>query len=145
MKKCCYAVLLILGVGCAGQRPAELGVNQKKLNGCPDKSNCVSSFATSEKHMIDPIGLKVTGPAEMDKFVSIVEKMGGKVVTKEGGTYIYAEFTSTVFRFVDDVEIYINSDAGKAFIRSASRIGESDFGVNRKRMEELRFRYHQML
>jgi uncharacterized protein (DUF1499 family) len=59
-------------------------------------------------------------------------------IISETDTWLHAEFTSLVFRFVDDVEFLLDRDAGVIHCRSASRSGRSDFGVNRRRIEELR-------
>jgi uncharacterized protein (DUF1499 family) len=69
--------------------------------------------------------------------------MGGKIITDDGG-YLHATFTSRIFRFVDDLELRLDGENGIIHLRSASRTGYSDFGVNRKRAEQFQalFRSH---
>ena len=62
----------------------------------------------------------------------------------EQGTYLHAEIRSLLFRFVDDVEFSLDSNAGLIHVRSASRVGYSDFGVNRKRVERIRVAFHAL-
>jgi uncharacterized protein (DUF1499 family) len=104
---------------------------------CPDSPNCVSTEARDPAKRMDPI--PCTGPPErvVDRLVEIVERMpGGRVVRREGA-HVKAEFTSSLFRFVDDVDLVVDGEAGVIRFRSASRTGYWDLGANRKRMERL--------
>jgi uncharacterized protein (DUF1499 family) len=111
---------------------------KRKLPPCQDTPNCVSSQATSKSHYIAPF--KVSGdPAlawqELRKAIMTHVRM---VVTHETETTLHAEATSLVLSFVDDIDAILDAEAGLIHIRSASRLGHSDFGVNRKRIEKLR-------
>ncbi len=134
------AVLLI---GCSGTRPAGLGARDGKLLPCTSSPNCVSSQAPDEKHRIAP--LHYTGPAAdaMRRLETIVLGMPRTSVVTLTDTYLHAEFTSFIFRFVDDVEFLADDTAKVIHVRSASRIGHSDLGVNRKRVELIRVRWHK--
>ena len=118
--------------------PKTLGVVNGGLAACPDSPNCVSSEATDTGHRIAPIVIE--GPPE-ETPRRAKEALGSlprtKVVT-ESPTYIHAESTSLVFGFVDDVELLIDPGAKVVHVRSASRVGYSDLGVNRGRVEALR-------
>lgn len=125
-------------VACTGTRPPGLGLKDGGLAPCPSTPNCVSSQSIDTEHTIEP--LKYPGEAKegMDRLSKIVRGMPrAKIITETDG-YLYAEFTSLIFRFVDDVEFAADERAKVIHIRSASRVGHSDFGVNRKRIEAIR-------
>jgi uncharacterized protein (DUF1499 family) len=110
----------------------------KKLPPCKDTPNCVSSQAQDEGHYIAPF--KISGdPAyawqELRKAIITHDRM---VLTHETETTLHAEATSLVLQFVDDIDAILDVEAGLIHIRSASRRGHSDFGVNRKRIESIR-------
>ncbi|TLS67549.1 DUF1499 domain-containing protein [Mariprofundus erugo] len=116
--------------------PANLGLQQGLLRPCPDSPNCVCSEAhsqASQQHAIRPINLADRSWVQMK---SIMVAQGG-VIEQDDGHYLHATFTTPVFRYVDDVELRLDEQQGVIHIRSASRVGHSDFGVNRKRVEQL--------
>jgi FKBP-type peptidyl-prolyl cis-trans isomerase FkpA len=126
----------------SGTRPtAHLGVADGKLK--PVRAhywNAVSSFATTEYHRIAPLDAGDDPQAAFSALASIVRGWpGARVITEEPG-YLYAEFETRWLRFVDDVEFLLDAPARVIHVRSASRLGRKDFGVNRKRVEELRAR-----
>ena len=133
--------LLSLGLlvaGCTGTRPMNLGVHDGKLSPCPASSNCVSSQSIDKEHSIEP--LRYTGPPgkAMDQLTKIVNDMKRTRIVMETDGYLHAECTSALFRFVDDVEFLVDERASIIHVRSASRAGQSDLGVNRKRVEGIR-------
>jgi uncharacterized protein (DUF1499 family) len=128
----------ILFTGCSGTRPGNLGVKNGMLAPCPGTPNCVSSQSLDQEHAIKPLIYAGTASAAHDKLKKIVLGMKRAEIITDTDNYIYAESTSAVWRFVDDVEFWIDEDAKLIHIRSASRLGKSDLGVNRKRMEEIR-------
>jgi uncharacterized protein (DUF1499 family) len=132
------AVLLI---GCSGTRPDVLGVRDRKLLPCPSSPNCVSSQAPDEGHRIAPI--PYTGPERdaWSRLIDIITTLPRTKVITDSGTYLHVEFTSLIFRFVDDVEFLADDAAKVIHVRSASRVGRSDFGVNRRRIETIRARW----
>ena len=110
-----------------------------RLQPCPDSPNCVCSDA-QDAHAIAPFKLK-TPPAQAWETVRrTLAGLPRARVAQATSDYLQAEFTSRVFRFVDDVEMELRPTAGIIAVRSASRVGYSDFGVNRKRIEDLRRR-----
>lgn len=116
---------------------------QKKLPLCPQSPNCVSSQASDKEHFIAPF--KIIG--EINTASSALKKallsQARTEITQETENTLHAEATSLIFRFVDDVDVILDSEARVFHIRSASRIGYGDFGVNRKRIEDLRKQLQQ--
>jgi uncharacterized protein (DUF1499 family) len=127
-------------LSCAGKRPANLGVSDARLAPCPGSPNCVSSDAGDEAHTVEPLALAV--PAE-EAWPRVREALAAlprtRVVTDESG-YLHAECTSLLMGFVDDLELHLRADDRVIAVRSASRVGHSDIGVNRRRVEDLRDR-----
>ena len=111
---------------------------EKRLAACPSSPNCVSSQAADEGHFIAPF--KITGNVEeaWAAFKRVLVSQSRTVITNETGDTLHAQATSLVFRFVDDIDAILDADARVIHIRSASRVGYGDFGVNRKRVETLR-------
>lgn len=123
---------LLTLLGCAGKRPDNLGVQDGQLASCPDSPNCVSSFEDRESHGIAPIS------ASLAQVRQAIENMEGAQIISEGDGYLHAEFTTKLMGYVDDVEILESANEGICHVRSASRLGYSDMGVNRKRVEAIR-------
>jgi uncharacterized protein (DUF1499 family) len=121
----------------AGTRPVNLGYESGRLAPCKRTPNCVSSQADpkDEEHYIAPIGVK--GNA-IDQVRKAVESMPRASVVRAEPGYLYAEFRSKLMGFVDDVEFLHDPAKGVVHVRSASRLGRRDFGVNRDRVESLR-------
>ncbi len=114
------------------------GLEKKILPPCSNTPNCVSSQATDKLHYILPY--KISGDpkrawAEFRKVVSAHDRMQ---ISHESEDTLHAEATSLILQFVDDIDAVLDAKAGLIHIRSASRVGHSDFGVNRKRIENLR-------
>lgn len=122
----------------AGDRPVGLGVQDSGLLPCAQSPNCVSSQSADGKHHIEP--LQYSGPVEiaLAQIKAIIEAMPRAEIIEATDDYLYAEFTSALMGFVDDVEFYIDPNEPVIQVRSASRLGESDLGVNRKRIELIR-------
>lgn len=131
------AVLTAGAVLLSWHRPA-LGPVEGRLRECPDRLNCVCSHATDGPHHIEP--LRYHGPAAeaWSRLLAIVRQTPGATIVSLSQTYLHAEFTTPWLRFVDDVEFLLDEMAGVIHVRSASRVGHSDLGVNRQRVERLR-------
>ena len=122
----------------SGTRPTNIGVTDGKLLACPNSPNCVSSQSTDAEHKIAPLtytGDPAKALADLKAVISSMPRT--KIITAEGN-YLYAEFTSALMGYVDDVEFYLNADKGLIELRSASRLGQSDLGANRDRIEAIR-------
>jgi uncharacterized protein (DUF1499 family) len=128
------ATLTVLSMTAA--RPDTLGVRKGKLAPLPESPNCVSTMAERESQKIEPIDVSgIDKPIEKLKQV-IADEFPRAELTFGERNYLCYEFTSLIFRFVDDVEfVLIESEL---HFRSASRVGYSDLGANRKRMEKIR-------
>ena len=124
------------------KRPDNLGVKAGRL--APPKStpNSVSSQADAAdaEHYIAPIAIKGDAPAAMAAARNAVESMTDSTIIRQDGDYLYAEYRTRTMRFVDDLELLYDAKAGVLHVRSASRLGRRDFGVNRARVESLRAR-----
>ena len=120
----------------SGTRPDNLGVKNGRFAPCKPTPNCVSLQAdpADKEHYIAPIAFSGTMP----ELRRAVESMTRATVISEEGNYLYAEYRSALLGYVDDVELLLDESARLVHVRSASRLGRSDFGVNRKRIEELR-------
>jgi uncharacterized protein (DUF1499 family) len=131
MKKSLLSLLPFL-TACAGEPPQNIGVQNGRLTPCPDSPNCVSSFATDETHAIEPLAASL---ADVERV--LLEFDDTNIVSSEGD-YLYAEFTTRIMGYVDDVEFLYDRNNGVTHVRSASRLGYSDLGANRNRIERIR-------
>lgn len=127
--------------GCSGGRPANLGAVDGRLPPCPDSPNCVSSQSSDPRQFIEPLRYEGTRQEARDRLLAAIRGQKRSKVVTAGDHYIHAEFTSAVFRFVDDAEFYFDDVSKTIHMRSASRLGYSDFGVNRRRLEVLRWAF----
>ena len=134
------AVLILFFVLSLLSRSASAaGIVNGQLTQCPDKPNCVcSEFPDDASHSIAPIQIP---EGEEGNALSLIKEvlgeMGGKI-QNETDSYLAATFTSSFFRFIDDVEIRLDAESSLIHLRSASRAGNSDMGVNGIRVEEIR-------
>ena len=117
----------------SGERPSNLGVKDGKLAACPGTPNCVNSQSDDPQSKIEPLPAK-----SIAEIKNVVENMEKTTIIEETDNYLYAEFKSKLMGYVDDVEFYLDPQANAVQVRSASRLGKSDLGVNRKRVEEIR-------
>ena len=123
---------------CSGTRPANLGIKDGRLAPCPLTPNCVSSDATDSAHAIAAFQL-VAPPADAWRALrATMESLRRVQIITATDAYIHAECSSAVFSFVDDLELHLRPSQNSIAVRSAARLGHSDFGVNRKRVESLR-------
>jgi len=124
----------------AGKRPDYLGVKDGRLARAKSTPNCVSSQADASdtEHYIAPIKFQGNAVDAIAAARRAVEGMERARVVRHEGNYLYAEFKSRLLGFVDDVEFTYDEKAGLLHVRSASRLGRKDFGVNRARVEALR-------
>ena len=130
-------------IGCQSVRPANIGTHDGKLAPCPSSPNCVSSQSSDDDHRIAPLTYSGRAADAMKKLTAIVQTFPRTSVITVSDSYLHAEFTSAIFRFVDDLEFLVDDTAKVIHVRSASRLGTSDLGVNRKRVEEIRRRWQK--
>lgn len=123
----------------SGKPPTNLGVQAGKLAVCPNTPNCVNSQASDADHTVAPIAYRSAPSEIIAKLKTVIDSMERSKIVTESSDYLYAEFASALMGFVDDVEFYVDpSTPGQLQVRSASRLGKSDLGVNRKRVEAIR-------
>jgi uncharacterized protein (DUF1499 family) len=128
----------------AGTRPINIGIQSGKLAACPGTPNCVNSQSLDAQSKIAPLAYNSTSTAAMARLKTLIGDMEKTKIITETDNYLYAEFTSKLMGFVDDVEFLIDDNAKVIQVRSASRLGESDLGVNRKRIEMIRAKLNEM-
>ncbi len=131
MKKSILSLLPFL-TACAGEPPQNIGIQNGQLTPCPDSPNCVSSFANDETHGIQPLAASL---AEVEQVLLGFDDTN---IVSSDGDYLYAEFTTRIMGYVDDVEFLYDRENGVTHVRSASRLGYSDLGANRNRIERIR-------
>ncbi|KOO14707.1 hypothetical protein AKJ18_12375 [Vibrio xuii] len=132
MKKAALLSIAMLGLTACSQGVQTM--TDRTASPCGDKPNCVSTQEQREKYQLAPFTL--TANANLDSIEQAALKLpGAKTAVKEGG-YLRIECTSKIMRFVDDLELKVDGDT--LAVRSESRVGYSDFGVNRKRADQLR-------
>lgn len=137
------SVLFVL-LACSGNNNVAYGIDSGKLPPCPDKPNCVSSQSTDQRHAIDPLHYNGSKEKAKRDLIETIETSKRARVVRLEGDYIHAEFTSAFFRFVDDVDLILDDRAKTIHLRSASRVGYSDLGVNRRRIEDIRARFQEL-
>ncbi|WP_038893980.1 DUF1499 domain-containing protein [Vibrio owensii] len=132
MKKAALLSITLLGLTACSQGVTTM--TDRSQSPCGDKPNCVSTQDTREEYNLTPFTL--TESTNIDAIEQVaLELPGAKTAVKEGN-YLRIECTSKIMRFVDDLELKL--EGGQLIVRSESRVGYSDFGVNRKRAEQLR-------
>lgn len=133
-------ILLLVGLllSCAGTRPADLGVREGRLAPCPPRPNCVCSDARDASHRVEALQLHPDARDVWEGVREAVARMPRTRIVAEADGYLHAECESRLLGFVDDLELHLRPDQGVVAVRSASRLGYSDMGVNRARVESLR-------
>ena len=137
---------LIFFTGCTGVIP-KMGIENGQLIQCPTTPNCVNSQAKDKKHYIEPILMTGTPLEVKNHILKILNELKRAKIIVAEDHYIRVEFISKVFRFIDDLEFYFPNTKSKEMtihVRSASRVGYSDFGVNRKRIEQIRSKFKEI-
>lgn len=132
----CLCVVSLLA--CSGKRPSNLGVSDTGLAPCPSSPNCVSSDASDADHRVEPFALLAAPDDAWRAVREEVEGLPRTTIAQTTASYLHAECSSTVFGFVDDLELQLRASDGVVAVRSASRVGHSDLGVNRRRVARLR-------
>jgi uncharacterized protein (DUF1499 family) len=136
MKIVTLFLIVMSAVGCSGHAPTP-----GALSPCPGSPNCVSTKSDDPGRAMPPLPYLDSGRESMDRLVRIIREMKRATIVTAAPSYLHAEFRSALFRFVDDVEFVLDDSARLVHFRSASRTGYYDFGVNRRRMEQISDRY----
>jgi uncharacterized protein (DUF1499 family) len=133
--------VLFTVLSCTSSAPKVQLVNGR-LRACPSSPNCVSSESDSASSRVEPLTFKVPPEKAWSDLKKTIREMEGKIQEEHDG-YLWTTFTTRLFRFVDDVEFRMVSADRMIHVRSGSRVGYSDLGVNRKRVEKLRTLFNQ--
>jgi uncharacterized protein (DUF1499 family) len=133
---------VLLAVFSCASNPPKAQLVDGKLRPCPKSPNCVSSESDSASSRVEPLSFQGLPEKVWGDLKETIQELGGKIQEEHEG-YLWATFTSRVFRFVDDVEFRMVSTDGMIHVRSGSRVGYSDLGVNRRRVERLRAMFNQ--
>jgi len=130
--------------GCSAPRPDNLGLKNNLLLTCPKSPNCVLSQASDQKHQIHPIHYTSSVEIAKERLNQVILSMVDTRIITQNKVYWHVEFTTRWLRFVDDVEFYFPEYEALIHLRSASRLGYWDLGVNRKRVEKIRSRFEEL-
>jgi uncharacterized protein (DUF1499 family) len=141
------SIAFLLISSCSGDKDKiKLGLRQTKTTGrsartlapCPESPNCVTSYIHNNDrgHYIPPIKFTILTAKAKKRIVKYLSEHSRIKIVKNTGSYIRYEYTSLIFRFIDDVELYFVSE-GIMHFRSASRIGYSDLGANKSHIKDI--------
>ena len=129
-------VTTVTAIACAGTRPTDIGVTGGTLTPCPSSPNCVSSGDEDPDHKVAPLPLSAPAAQAWAAARQAVLELPRTVIVSEHEGYLHAESTSALMGYVDDLELALAGD--RIEVRSASRVGYGDGGVNRDRVAALR-------
>ena len=119
------------------RKQPETGLVNAQLRACPATPNCVCSESQVDGSFIDPLSYTTTMDEALSNIKGTIARTGGVIVSESGG-YLHARYETPLMRYIDDVELRIDESNHLIHVRSASRVGQSDFGANRKRVEKIR-------
>jgi uncharacterized protein (DUF1499 family) len=126
-------------IGCAGERPKNLGVQGTTLAACPASPNCVSSRADDTQHRIAPLAFSGDSDAAFARLKMVLGQRSDTSIIEATPEYLRVELRTLLF--IDDGEFLLDRSNTAIHVRSASRLGYSDLGKNRSRMEEIRSQF----
>ncbi|MEO5764226.1 MAG: DUF1499 domain-containing protein [Casimicrobiaceae bacterium] len=132
------AMAALFGNLFSGAAPSTLGLRDGTLAPCPDRPNCVSSRQHDASHAVEPFAYTGDATAAMARLAAQIETQEGASIVTQRADYLHAEYRSRIMGFVDDLELQADAAAHVIHVRSASRVGYGDLGVNRARVEALR-------
>ncbi len=135
------SVLVVLLAACATKSPIR-SLEEGKLRLCPKSPNCVSSESTVEMTTIKPIAYVGDSAKALEIMKQTLLFMGAHV-EREESDYLWVTFRSMILRFTDDVEVHLVPEESLLHIRSGSRVGYSDMGANRERVEHIRQHFNE--
>ena len=151
MKLFIYSVtvlVIILGVvliafSIASRKQPELGLLTGQLQPCPVTPNCVCSEYRVDDAYIEPLSYTDMPAEAWAKIKRVISETKGIVLT-EKADYLRIVYETPLLRYVDDVELRHDKNKQRIHIRSASRVGKSDLGANRKRVEKIRTAFNNL-
>jgi uncharacterized protein (DUF1499 family) len=139
----CLPVVVLAMLSFFSRKPENLGVVNGRLADCPATPNCVCSQCSDPEHRMEPFRFTGSPEEAMEQVKVVIGATPRSTIVTADGRYMHVEVTSRLFRFVDDVEFLIEPDTKTIQFRSASRVGRSDLGVNRQRMEGIRQKFEE--
>jgi uncharacterized protein (DUF1499 family) len=125
------------------RKPDNLGVVNGRLADCPATPNCVCTQGSDPEHHMEPLHFSGSPAEALERLKAVIAVVPRSKIVTADDRYMHVEITSRLFRFVDDVEFLIEPDTRTIQFRSASRVGRSDLGVNRQRMDDIRQKFNQ--
>ena len=138
------AVIFLVFSHCQARVPDNLGLKNQLLSPCPGTPNCVSSQEKNLLHLIQPIIFEGSLELAKERLYRVINSMRGTRIITQEDVYWHVEFTTQLLRFIDDVEFYFDESQSLIHVRSASRQGYWDLGVNRRRVETIRSRFEEL-
>jgi len=129
--------VMLIALSVASRKQPDPGLVDGQLPPCPATPNCVCSEYSVEGASIEPLGYTGTAEEAWARLKRVVAETGGEVMAEQDG-YLHAVYKTPLLRFMDDVEFRLDKNQQVIHVRSASRVGRSDFGANRKRVEKIR-------
>ena len=139
------AVIFFIFSRCLAGVPDNLGLKNQLLSPCPRTSNCVSSQEKNSQHRIQPIIFEGSFELAKERLYRVINSMRATRIITQEDEYWHVEFTTQLLRFIDDVEFYFDESQSLIHVRSASRQGYWDLGVNRRRVETIRSRFEELI
>ena len=127
-----------LGHAFSGHPPDNLGLHGGQLSPCPDSPNCVLSKIADEIHTIEAISYSGNQDSARELLLKVLSVVPRTSVVEQTDDYIRVEFQTSLMGFIDDGEFFFSPDEKLIHVRSASRLGESDLNLNRRRIEQIR-------
>jgi uncharacterized protein (DUF1499 family) len=128
--------VILIGFSIASRKQPELGLNNGQLQPCPATPNCVCSEYQVEDAYIEPFTYTSTSEQAWARVKRVIAETGG-VVISETADYLHVVYETPLLRYRDDVEFRLDKNNQQIQVRSASRVGRSDMGTNRKRVEKI--------
>ncbi|MGM0453820.1 MAG: DUF1499 domain-containing protein [Thermodesulfobacteriota bacterium] len=129
---------LMIGTAVTGCSDIKIGVTENRLAPCPSKPNCITSMTDDEDSGVTPLAYAGQRKKARATLIAVLQDMKRCKIVTQKNDYIHATFQSSFFGFVDDAEFYFPENTGVIHVRSAARSGYYDFGVNKRRLEEIR-------
>ena len=131
------AIIIFVILSISSRKQPELGLVNGQLRACPATPNCVCSEQLGNTAFIEPLIYSSTTEDAWRRVKQAIVDTGGIILTEQGG-YLHARYDTSLMRYIDDVELWMDESKLVIHIRSASRVGHSDMGVNRKRVSRIR-------
>ena len=134
--------IMLVAYSVASRKLPELGLLNGQLRPCPATPNCVCSEYQGDSAYVEPLSYTVKTEQAWEKIKRVIAETGGSVIS-EGRDYLRVIYKTPLLRYIDDVEFRLDRNLQRIHVRSASRVGKSDMGANRKRVEKLRITFNK--